>query len=287
MNDAQLLELVAETDLYRPDSPLPESAWGRTAALREIERRIGVDMRNTTLKDTIETAPPGVERGWRRRWSGGVVAVAAFVVVLAVVGAVLAALNLTGGSDVATQPDEPQFGVESALATADRFFAATGAGDVGTAFALLAPEFQAVVGGDFERVYGYIGAAGVTFSEPECSASGSEVEVAIECTYEQLPYLNAAVGAPSIVMTATMTVTADGIASLNETSDVGPDVVLTPFTRWMMATHPEAADALGVFMQWDTAEAAEASGATVVEYADEYAAFLAANGCTYDAPCEP
>ena len=105
MNDDQVLEKLSETDLYAADTLMPVSAWSREAALSEIERRTGMDTRDTTSgKET----PPGVsderkpsarpstperlmkETG-RRRWSGALVGAAAFAVVVIVGVAILLA----------------------------------------------------------------------------------------------------------------------------------------------------------------------------------------------------
>ena len=79
MNDDQLLlEHLAVTDEFAPDTPLPAEAWTRDAALAEIERRVGMQ--------TEERIRPRLPERTRSR--GWLVAAAAFVAVL-IVGTVM------------------------------------------------------------------------------------------------------------------------------------------------------------------------------------------------------
>jgi len=111
VNDTQLLKRLAEANAHGEQAPLPETIWTNDLALREIERRTGMDSKDTTNR---KATPPGVtqqiepspspkvterltkETG-KRRWSGALVGAVAFAVVVIVVGAVV--LLASRGSD--------------------------------------------------------------------------------------------------------------------------------------------------------------------------------------------
>ena len=114
MNDIQLINVVAETDAHAPNTPLPATTWSRDAALAEIERRMGMESRDTTRKATPsgvtdEITPPTsptalredtdgdrlVAGRIRRHWVPGLVAAA----IVLVVGTVFAVVTLSGGDD--------------------------------------------------------------------------------------------------------------------------------------------------------------------------------------------
>ena len=291
MNDVQLLELIAETDLYGFDSPLPESTWSRAVAFREIERRIGMDTRDTmresqrTDEAATGSAAPG---GPRRRWSAAWVAALAFVVVLGIVGAVIAAVNLGGGEDVAAEPEEPRFGIESALETTDAYLVAETSGDLDGALALMTPELREGLGGYVEQLITYQQAAEVIVSVEECAASGDTTEVVVECPRASTSYLDRTVAAPGTESILTVTVTPDGIARIFEApTESASDPVFDRFQEWMDGTHPQDALLLSSMFAWPSVARAEQAGETVVRYADEYAAYLVANGCSYDTTCTP
>ena len=48
MNDAQLIERLADTDAYSADSPMPDEIWTPDVALHEIERRTGMQTQDRT-----------------------------------------------------------------------------------------------------------------------------------------------------------------------------------------------------------------------------------------------
>lgn len=74
MNDTQLLNRLGRANAYGDDAPLPDAIWTHDLALREIDRRIGMQ----TQEKKTTTVPP------RRRPVGWLVAAAAFGVVLLV-----------------------------------------------------------------------------------------------------------------------------------------------------------------------------------------------------------
>ena len=87
MNDSQLIERLASTDLYRNDLPLPET-MRPDVGLLEIARRTDMDTMERT--EQVEVVKPP-----RRRWNGPLIAAAAFaaVIVIGLVGALLASTN--------------------------------------------------------------------------------------------------------------------------------------------------------------------------------------------------
>jgi len=116
MNDIQILKQLADTDAYAPGTAMPSLAWSRKTARSEIERRMGMDTKDTAnntetpLGATEQREPatpttvddkPTKQTG-KRRWSGAVVAAAAFGIVVVIVGAV--ALLATVESNDAVAP---------------------------------------------------------------------------------------------------------------------------------------------------------------------------------------
>jgi hypothetical protein len=99
MNDSQLIEQLANTDLYRNDVALPET-MRPDIGLLEIARRIDMD----TMERVEVVKPP------RRRRNGPLIAAAAFAVVI-VVGLAGALLASNGGDtepgDAATTEASP------------------------------------------------------------------------------------------------------------------------------------------------------------------------------------
>lgn len=92
MNDDQVLERLAETDLLAPGTEMPVAAWSRDAARSQIEWRIGMQTEQHTPQKTQRTRP---KTGW-------LVAAAAFIVVV-VSGAAIWFLG-PQQSDVANTP---------------------------------------------------------------------------------------------------------------------------------------------------------------------------------------
>ena len=58
MNDNQVLEQLAQTDIYAPGTLMPTSAWSRETALSEIERRMGMEPRKPTSQPTTASSAP-------------------------------------------------------------------------------------------------------------------------------------------------------------------------------------------------------------------------------------
>jgi len=93
VNDTQLLNRLGRANAYVDDAPLPEAIWTHDLALREIDRRIGMQ---TQEKTTPVVAPEPRRRGW-------LVAAAAFGVVL-LVGVMLTLANRSTEVSPATPP---------------------------------------------------------------------------------------------------------------------------------------------------------------------------------------
>lgn len=93
MNDTQLLDRLGRANAYADDAPLPETIRTHELALREIDRRIGMQ---TQEKTTPIGAPTPRRRGW-------LVAAAAFGVVL-LVGVAFALANSNTEVSPATTP---------------------------------------------------------------------------------------------------------------------------------------------------------------------------------------
>jgi hypothetical protein len=93
VNDTQLLDRLGRANAYADDAPLPETIRTHELALREIDRRIGMQ---TQEKTTPTAAPAPRRRGW-------LVAAAAFGVVL-LVGVAIALTNSNTEVSPATIP---------------------------------------------------------------------------------------------------------------------------------------------------------------------------------------
>jgi len=119
MNDNQVLEQLSETDAYAPGTLMPALAWGRETALSEIERRMGMEPRESTKQPTITsaptsedqldiTSPPTRTRQQTPRWRGPRVALGAVAATAIVVLAVFAIASLTDsdGPEVGSAPSE-------------------------------------------------------------------------------------------------------------------------------------------------------------------------------------
>lgn len=147
MNDTQLLRRLADANAYGEGTPLPETIWTSQLALREIERRTGMEPREATDQPTItssvepqEAASPPIEpdrvldapgQHTRSRWGSRplLVAAAAFVVVLVAGAALVAVLSLDDTIPVAGTSDDP-------AATIEAYVEAYNTGDIDAVMAL-------------------------------------------------------------------------------------------------------------------------------------------------------
>ena len=99
MNDAQLIERLAVTDVYSSDASLPDEIWTPAAALHEIERR--TDMQIQEHEPKVAPSPPP-RRSPGRRWLVPALAGAAAVII-----AVALAVVLLGGDDLPDVTNDP------------------------------------------------------------------------------------------------------------------------------------------------------------------------------------
>jgi hypothetical protein len=93
MNDMQLIERLAITDMYPDDVSLPET-MRRDIVLSDIARRMDMD---TKERQDATVAPV-------RRWSGGLIAAAAFALVVIIGLATVLLSNGDGGGEPAAPP---------------------------------------------------------------------------------------------------------------------------------------------------------------------------------------
>jgi hypothetical protein len=93
MNDNQLIDRLAITDIYPDDVSLPET-MRPDIVLLDIARRMDMDTKER--RDTI-TAPA-------RRWNGALIAAAAFALVIIIGLATVLLTNSDGGGEPATPP---------------------------------------------------------------------------------------------------------------------------------------------------------------------------------------
>ena len=327
MNDTEILTQLAGTDAYAPGTEMPSSAWSRETARSEIERRMGMEPRETTDQPNItssqqqqDAAPPPsapdqvitapqqrTSPGRRRPLLVGVGVVAAVVFVgaaalgiVAVVGddatSPVAAPTVTA-APVTTQPPTtttvPGFTVDEALAVSDSYFAAYEAGDVDAMLALFAPDLVLIFpeGGSssleqYEQLFTWKLAEGTVFTPSECDATTVEdAGITVVCEYAHHPYSAIVVGAPATAFTLTMIVTPNGsISWLSDRSHSPAFVTDGPLRSWVEQNYPGD----GVKVRccfWDSVEDARAAGLIRAQYAEEWATYLEANGCTYTDGC--
>jgi len=287
------------------------------AVLHDIERRTGMDARDTTNEsETPPAVAPDLEPWMRprtpdelaeepeqRRWSGALVAAAAFAA-LVVAGGVASLLTSVGSEEVGpatpaipatTQipPTTPApFSVTEALAVGDAYFAAYDGGDFDSVIALFTDEatfennwrWAAILDREaWEPWLAMTLAEGETLTSSNCSVVGEAPggAMTISCEHGSSDAVTLAIGSPPVVTRTIMEVARDGIGDIETKYDF-PNFRPTDgaFSRWMQANHPEVAiDTM--FFPGDTVEEAVARGEHRGRYAEEWAAYMEANDCTY------
>jgi hypothetical protein len=254
-------------------------------------------MINLDLKTTKQTS---TEHPSRWRLSPSVMQWGAALTLLVGIAAVVV---------LASQDDPPaNVASEGPMATVDQYFDAFNAGDADAVVSLLTPDaalserFGSV--GDFdqfermdweEELVRSIAEESL-LADHECTeADGGPAGVTMfRCDYGFRDALTQAVDAPSIPVITRFAVTADGKISdvqvnYNEAetlAEPGTDFlhVGRPFGRWMLANHPEFAGlAITDAPVQDCCESMSPTerGASVLQYAREWAAYLESNGCSY------
>lgn len=247
------------------------------------------------VRPVIPRSKPATSPGPRRQ------------IVLVAAGVAVAILLLVGGAawlsrapqvDIVDQPTAtsvPPFGADDALAVADAYFAAYNDGDVDGVKALFGPdaEFSTTLGSldrvDWEQLLVWNAAQGTVVIPRNCRVDGvdSGVSVTLLCPHSNLDALVQAVDGPPVAIGLTLVVTPTGIqkwASIFTDPDF--NVVGRPFEVWMVANHPNIAEAGTVgFTDWATVEEAEQNGILTAQYAAEWATYLNENDCIYSDGC--
>jgi hypothetical protein len=244
--------------------------------------------------------PQKVQQDQTKRRRGWLTAAAAFAAVVVAGIAVVVLANTGSGSEqdvVDTPPTtavtpttqaQAQISVVEALAIKDAYIAAANAGNTDAVLALFEPDSGVFVGDTttdldtFERYLVFSIAQGMTVTARGCTTEPIENAIRLRCESSRHQYLAKAVGQPAAEGTLTLTISADGISLFVEgfTADVFALVNL-PFDRWLKETHPDVFDARVSFGNWDSIAEAEQEGILRALYADEWAAHLDTNGCTY------
>lgn len=206
------------------------------------------------------------------------------------------AAQVTTATPVTTQPltttTAPVVTVDEALAVKDAYIEAYNAGDADAVLALFEPDPRMSQGTlvrdlvTFERYVAWSIAQGTTVTASDCTANELEDAVRLSCDSTRHQHLAVAVGAPAPQGILTLIVSADGIrrfAEANSPSDFA--VVNVPFDRWLAENHPEDFKTRIGFGAWDSVAEAQQAGVLRGRYADEWAVYLVANGCTYLDAC--
>ncbi len=145
----------------------------------------------------------------------------------------------------------------------------------------------------------YLDAAqGTVLRSPSCTLTDdqSPEHTLITCVYEIVDAPTRAVNAPSVPVTMMLTLTPAGISEITETyGEVDFDHVREPFRRWLEANRPDVT-CLAQTLEggWCTDYEDEDSeerfgdvalwtdlGRIIAQYADEWAAYLQENNCSY------
>ena len=190
--------------------------------------------------------------------------------------------------------DDDALTADEALAVGDAYFAALDATDVDAARGLFASD-ATVIGSlnlevffeEWELIGAWDQAQRAVRTVEGCVADQPDgAPITVTCEWTDHQYIAQAVGAPPVAWTTTIRFDEDGrISAFSE--DFGqPDysTVNGPFNIWMRASHPEDAtkvDCCG----GDTVEESITRGTLRAAYADEWVAYLDANGCTYTEGC--
>ena len=242
-------------------------------------------MKDIKLSSIESSALERNRRGW-------LVATAAAALVL-VIGLAWILIAQTNNEVAPAAPTSQPFTVDDALAVKDAYITASNAGDADAVLALFEPDSRIAVGTltrdlvTFERYLVWSIAQGTTITASDCTASELEDAVRLLCESTRHQHLAVAVGAPAPDGTLILTISADGIRTLSENNDFRDfNVVNAPFDRWLAENHPEDFDTRIPFGTWGSVAEAEQGGILRARYADEWAAYLDANGCTYqDTDC--
>jgi hypothetical protein len=239
---------------------------------------------------------------------GWLVAAAALVLIL-VVGAVVLFSNsadeepapaddatpTTAATEAVDAVVEPAFTSEEALAVSAGYYAAINDGDVEQTLALFTSDAvltDSYTSGsrtpaDEEMQYVWNDAQGLKLDSGECTVDQGTTEATfvVTCESRNRNAIAQATGAAPVPVRITMVMSRDGIINLHESFGF-PDhnVTQRPFEAWMKVNNPDDAEK-AIFGTWTTIEEAAEYGAIAAKYAEEWATYLATNGCVYKNPC--
>jgi hypothetical protein len=206
---------------------------------------------------------------------------AAVVVILA--GIAVIVMNQSDEAPIADQP----FGPDSALDVSESFVAAHNAGDFDGVMVLFTedatfidPSSPQSIRPDWEPRFAWDIAGEDMLLSHECVVTDEVPGVTVTVTCEYGSQDAVRVAADAIVdITATFTITPDGISGLNENysgSVLDYADIARPFNAWVQANFPEDADAAGC-CEGETIEESVARGELRAQYAREWAIYLAEN----------
>ena len=192
-----------------------------------------------------------------------------------------------------TTAAEPLFTVDDALSVADAYFEAYNAGDVEAVLGLFEPDatfsdsFGSQTRTDWEQLVVWNAAQGTTLSPPDCTVTEEVpgLSMTLSCSHFNHDALVQALDGAPVPITLTLTVTPDGISQWRSIFGFPTfNIFASPFRGWMKENHPEDEFAVG-FGNWTSVKEAEQNGILTAHYADEWATYLEANGCTYREGC--
>jgi ketosteroid isomerase-like protein len=239
---------------------------------------------------------------------GWIVAAAALALIL-IVGAVVLFSNsstedpapaddatpTTAATEAVDAVVEPTFTSEEALAVSASYYEAINDGAVEQALALFTSDAvltDSYTSGnrtpaDEEMQYVWNEAQGMKLDSGECTVDQGETEatLTVTCQSQNRNAIAQATGATPVPVRITMVMSRDGIIELHEGYG-SPDhnVTQQPFDAWMELNNPDDAERAS-FGTWTTIEEAAEYGAIVAQYAEEWATYLASNGCVPNRFC--
>jgi hypothetical protein len=298
---AELVQAIRAQLHERAETASPPSdAWDRFVGARSLT--VEVASQSPGAADVAAVSLP-IELGINersslarpKRWR--IYGVAAACVAATIVGVVLFGdgHGQPMSDDTTRATTREPIEAERATAVIDDYFTGLLRGDLQTTMALFAPNATFTSGGEsltrnqFEVESTWAIARGVTYIDRECTAADAPDGMEVTCTYGELEHLRDAVGAPPVDITLTALITDAGITRL-ATEIIDGSTVLSDvdsaFDRWVLATHP--ADPVAMCCDGATVDEARHSGELRAQYADDFAAYLVAHGCTfatYDEAC--
>lgn len=196
--------------------------------------------------------------------------------------------------------DECDFGlIPAALSAVDAYWAGFEAANEDAVAALLVPggPIASIVNETINVHMAFDAAAQTQRTIESCTAAPSllrsapseSVALVVTCDVVEERYLNRAVGAPPVGAAYEFGFTPDGLIStlFFRYEAGGFDETAVPFGRWMQEAHPADVVVADPANLGSSADEAAARAALYVQYADEWAAYLTAKGCTYQGPCTP